>query len=176
MKTIAEAKQFVEAQLGTTVTIIPNSELVVALTRDDFDAVLPTANVRSLDSLQDMVLTLSEKDGVSDQRTFAKHLVDGIWARARSIAYSAQTRDNKKLALAAQKAAEDRLKYEKMLKDNPKLAEDQEQLLTLQRSYGIIDQATYLLLLNNYRDLQSKIRQAQDAAAARVVAEHKKSA
>lgn len=166
--TAEEVKQLITANGGDAkaFTIVPNNDLFFALLKDDFATVLPTPNVRSMDELENIILTLVDKDGVTQAHTLAKHLVDGLWARARSIEYSRQTKAARQEQLKAAAQLENRKKYDKLLADNPKIAEDTENLLSLQRSYGIIDQGTYELLLGQYRSLVAAAKRAADAVMA----------
>jgi len=173
-KTIEEIASAASEELGFAVQVIANHDLFAILRMDDFDRVLPTKFIRTMDELQDIVFTLSEKDSTKDQETLAKHLVDGLWSHARSIEYSKKTKEDKLIAARQKKLAEDRIKYESLIKDSPKLllSENFETLLNLQRTYGVIDHGTYQLLINQHLTMARLVSEAMEAARQKVLTEN----
>ena len=107
---------------------------------------------------------------LDEATTIAKYLANGIFADVRALEYAEKTRKDKQVSLNVDAARMQRSKYDEMLKANPKIAEDVPMLLSLQKSYGVIDIVTYELMLKNFNSLQAAIKAATDKAVAEATA------
>jgi hypothetical protein len=159
---IANLKIELEKELGYSLTYVKNTEVFAVVLKQDFDRALPTKFVRDVNELETIQLDWSEKDRFTNEEVLAKAIVDGLWAHQRAINYSNETRNARKTVQLVDRQAEDRLKYNKLVSGDPTLLDDPEKYLPLQRSYGLIDQQTYEMLLKGHRKLVAEAKAAYD--------------
>lgn len=167
-----ELTSLVTEELGYMPFMANCDDVFAVIYKTDFAGIVPNKNIAGLDDLSDYIADIVSHDGAgwTEPRVLAKHLADGIWARIRSFEYSSQTKANVAIAAASREAGRKRTIYDDMITKNPKILEDTEMLLGLQRDYGIIDLQTYKVLFNNHLKLQAAIAAAQEQAKAQVIA------
>lgn len=167
-----ELTSLVAEELGYMPFMANCDDVFAVIYKTDFAGIVPNKNIAGLDDLSDYIADIVSHDGAgwTEPRVVAKHLADGIWARIRSFEYSSQTKANVAIAAASREAGRKRAIYDEMITKNPKILEDTEMLLGLQRDYGIIDNSTYKVLFNNHLKLQAAIAAAQEQAKQQVIA------
>jgi len=173
---IEELSIFAEGELGFPVYLAPRSAIFAVILDDDFMGVIPNSNVHSLDDLRSYITDVGAARKLDEATTIAKYLANGIYADVRALEYAEKTRKDKQVSLSVDAAKAQRTKYDEMLKVNPRIADDVPMLLSLQKSYGVIDNQTYELMLKNFNSLQAAIKVATDKAVAEATASFQKKA